>query len=80
MPRSVNSVAAKDRKKILEHSRRKFHAEGFYKISMDEIAGDLRISKKTIYKHFPSKEELLKAICNDTTSIIQNIRSKGPST
>lgn len=65
-------LAAKDRKKILEHSRRKFHAEGFYKISMDEIAGDLRISKKTIYKHFPSKEELLKAICNDTTSIIQN--------
>ncbi len=38
---------------------------------MDEIAKDLRISKKTIYKHFPSKEELLRAICSDTTCIIK---------
>ncbi|MBP9191001.1 MAG: TetR/AcrR family transcriptional regulator [Ignavibacteria bacterium] len=61
-----------DRSKILEHSRKKFHAEGFYKTSMDEIAKDLHISKKTIYKHFPSKEELLRAITNDTTFIIKN--------
>ena len=66
-----------DRSKILEHSRKKFHAEGFYKTSMDEIAKDLHISKKTIYKHFPSKEELLRAITNDTTFIIKNKIVKG---
>lgn len=56
-----------DKEKILKYSRRKFHTEGFYKISMDEIASDLRVSKKTIYKHFPSKEKLLEEICNDTS-------------
>ncbi len=61
-----------DREKILKHSRNKFHQEGFYKISMDEIAADLHISKKTIYKHFPSKEILLKEICSDTTCIIKS--------
>jgi len=55
-----------DKEKILQYSRRKFHAEGFYKTSMDEIANDLRVSKKTIYKHFPSKEKLLEEICTDT--------------
>jgi AcrR family transcriptional regulator len=35
---------------------------GFYKVTMDEIASDLRMSKKTVYKFFPSKETLLKAI------------------
>lgn len=34
---------------------------------MDEIASDLRISKKTIYKYFPSKEKLLEEICSNTS-------------
>lgn len=44
---------------------------------MDEIANELRISKKTIYKYFPSKEKLLEEICSDTSceimSKIENI-------
>ena len=44
-----------ERERILNYSINKFHAEGFYKTSMDEIARDLQISKKTIYKYFQSK-------------------------
>ena len=51
-----------EREKILNYSINKFHAEGFYKTSMDEIARDLQISKKTIYKYFQSKEMLLEAV------------------
>lgn len=47
------------RERILTHCRSKFLAEGFSKTSMDEIAAELKISKKTIYKHFPSKSELV---------------------
>jgi AcrR family transcriptional regulator len=36
-----------------------FLREGFYKISMDEIARDLKMSKKTIYKYFPTKQRLV---------------------
>ena len=40
---------------------------------MDELAGELHISKKTIYKHFPSKDNLIKEICSFTTSeIVEN--------
>ena len=48
--------------RILNYAVNKFHAEGFYKTSMDEIARDLQMSKKTIYKYFQSKEILLEAV------------------
>jgi AcrR family transcriptional regulator len=52
-----------EREKILFFTHAKFITEGFYKTTMDEIAKDLQVSKKTIYKHFESKEELLQQVC-----------------
>lgn len=46
---------------ILIKAREKFMRDGFHKTTMDEIAADLRMSKKTIYKYFPSKEKLMNA-------------------
>ena len=53
-----------DKDKILFFTHAKFIQEGFYKTTMDEIARDLQMSKKTIYKYFPSKNELLEAVCD----------------
>lgn len=63
---SKDLKSTEDRNKILSFSSQKFHSEGFYKTSMDEIASEMQISKKTIYKYFPSKENLLEEICNHT--------------
>jgi AcrR family transcriptional regulator len=49
------------RERVLEHARGEFLARGFSKVTLDEIAADLGISKKTLYKFYPSKEELLRA-------------------
>jgi AcrR family transcriptional regulator len=51
-----------EKDKIIELGEEKFFKEGFYKTTMDDIACELRMSKKTIYKFFPSKEDLVKAI------------------
>jgi AcrR family transcriptional regulator len=51
-----------DQNKIIELTEEKFFRDGFYKTTMDEVASELRISKKTIYKFFPSKDDLVKAI------------------
>lgn len=45
--------------RILEFTWFAFNQRGFRKTSMDMVARELRISKKTIYKHFSSKEQLL---------------------
>ena len=52
----------KEQDRILELGEERFFNEGFHKIKMDDIATDLRMSKKTIYKFFPSKEGLAHAI------------------
>jgi AcrR family transcriptional regulator len=49
-------------RRIMEAASERFMTAGLYKVTMDEIASDLRMSKKTVYKFFPSKEVLLKAI------------------
>lgn len=54
-----------DQNKIIEQTEDKFFRDGFYKTTMDEIATELRMSKKTIYKFFPSKDDLVMAIANN---------------
>jgi len=44
---------------------------GFSKVTVDEIAAGLGISKKTIYKFYPSKEELLRASVHLTMRTVQ---------
>ncbi len=50
------------KERIIEKGREKFFSMGFSKVTMDEIALDLGISKKTLYKHFVSKDELLESV------------------
>lgn len=50
------------RERILDHARERFLHHGFSKVTVDELSADLGMSKKTFYKFFPSKEELLRTI------------------
>ncbi|MBE2228525.1 MAG: TetR/AcrR family transcriptional regulator [Ignavibacteria bacterium] len=60
-----------EKEKILYFTHAKFITEGFYKTTMDEIARDLQMSKKTIYKHFDSKEELLENVCSMRMNLME---------
>ena len=51
-----------DKEKILKTASDVFFAKGFYKIPVDDIASLLKMSKKTIYKHFPAKEDLVRDV------------------
>ena len=53
---------AEIKEKILMLAEEKFHQFGFSKVTMEEIASDLAISKKTLYKNFSNKEHILKEI------------------
>ncbi len=61
-----------EKEKILERIAEKFLREGFFKITMDEVASELKISKKTIYKHFPSKTVLVEAVIDFYTTMIRH--------
>ena len=50
------------RARILAAAREHFFAHGFRRVTMDDLAQELGMSKKTLYAHFPSKTALLEAM------------------
>ena len=64
------------REQVIEAARKLFHRFGFKKVSMDEIAREAGVTKKTIYMYFGSKEELLKYFIQEEISNMEKIVEK----
>jgi AcrR family transcriptional regulator len=54
-----------NRQRIVDAARAHFFSHGFRSVTMDDLAEELGISKKTLYAHFPGKVELLEAVLAD---------------
>lgn len=48
--------------RITAVASRVFFHRGFARVSMDDLARELGMSKKTIYRHFPAKEHLVREV------------------
>jgi TetR/AcrR family transcriptional repressor of mexJK operon len=55
-PKDLSKRAA-----ILDAAKRMFTAQGFERVSMDQIAAEAGVSKLTVYSHFGDKETLFSA-------------------
>lgn len=49
------------REQILAAARRLFEGDGIARSGMDAIAREANVSKRTVYQHFPTKDDLLAA-------------------
>jgi len=54
-----------NRQRIVYAARGHFFSHGFRSVTMDDLAEELGISKKTIYTYFPGKFDLLEAVLAD---------------
>lgn len=59
-------------RRIISEARRHFLAHGLRSVTMDDLADELGMSKKTLYACFPSKTALLKAVILDKFSSVEN--------
>lgn len=50
------------RKSIMDAAYAQFRRRGYYRVSVDEIAAAAKVTKRTLYYHFKSKDELLEAV------------------
>jgi len=50
------------KERILDLAKDRFFKMGFNKVTLDELSSELGISKKTMYKFFVSKDDLVKTI------------------
>jgi TetR/AcrR family transcriptional regulator, cholesterol catabolism regulator len=57
---TTGESAASER--IISEARQHFMAHGFRGVTMDDLAAELGMSKKTLYAHFASKGALLEAV------------------
>jgi AcrR family transcriptional regulator len=49
------------KERILETADRLFYLQGIRAVGVDTVAAEIGISKRTLYNHFPSKDELIAA-------------------
>ena len=59
-PQTTNETSAETRLRIVTAALERFMSAGFSVVTMDDIARDLGMSKKTLYEFFPGKLELLR--------------------
>ncbi len=58
--------------RILETAKENFFNNGFSKTTMEEFAQSMGMSKKTIYKFFPSKDDLIREITHEKLHAIHS--------
>ena len=61
MPRSSDQT----RRRILDGAYQLFRRQGYSRVSMDEIAAAAQVTKRTLYYHFESKDQLLARVLED---------------
>jgi AcrR family transcriptional regulator len=75
MARPLGTLDPRKREAILAAADKVFLAHG-YRASVDDIAGEARVSKQTVYSHFGSKGELLSAIVNERAQALSALLSE----
>src|SRR6516165_3076038 len=58
----MSRPAATTRRRILESAYELFYRKGFSRVGVDEIAEFAGITKRSLYYHFKSKDELLASV------------------
>lgn len=56
------STASELRERIIRYAGPRFFEQGFSRITTEELARQLGISKKTLYREFSSKEEIVRTV------------------
>lgn len=65
MSRSPQRLTDRKREAIVRAAVEEFRSAGYEATSMDRIAAVAGVSKRTVYNHFPSKEELFALILEE---------------
>lgn len=68
---TVSTVPDERAAAIIDAASRLFLAPGPGRVNMDDLARDLGMSKKTIYRHFPDRHSLMTAVLDRQFSAIE---------
>jgi len=69
--RTQTAKSIPGRQRIVDAARAHFFSHGFRSVTMNDLANELGISKKTLYAHFPGKFDLLEAVLADKFASVE---------
>ena len=69
----TRTLTEQKREDILKAALNEFDARGFRETSMDRIAETAKVSKRTVYNHFASKDGLFEAIADELSRRVQMV-------
>jgi AcrR family transcriptional regulator len=61
MPQPVRNTAASPAERILAAADKLFYSQGIRAVGVDTVAAEAGVSKRTLYNHYPSKDDLIAA-------------------
>ncbi|MFK4082820.1 TetR/AcrR family transcriptional regulator [Kribbella sp. NPDC020789] len=61
MAQATQGRVSEARSRLLETATRIFYTEGIHAVGIDRIVAEAKVTRATLYRHFPSKEELVVA-------------------
>lgn len=59
------------RARLLDTAARIFYTEGIHKVGVDRIVTEAQVTRATLYRHFPGKEDLVLAYLNEADRSIR---------
>lgn len=65
-----NEIAPKDR--VFQTAARLFYQHGYRAVGVDTLAAESGIGKMTLYRHYPSKDDLITAYLRDSDELFWN--------
>jgi AcrR family transcriptional regulator len=64
--RATERLGSAARERILATAERLFYRDGYHAVGVDTIAAESGVAKMTLYRHFPSKDDLITAYLHRT--------------
>lgn len=77
MPKVTQQHRDARRRQILDAARTVFAAKGFAQTSTGDIVAATRLSTGAVYSYFPSKNDLVLAVCDDAVDTLIDATSVG---
>lgn len=71
-PSAVGAPSAA-RQRLLDAATRVFYARGIHGVGIDEVIADAGVTRATMYRHFPGKEDLVVAYLEHEDLVIRSL-------
>jgi AcrR family transcriptional regulator len=71
MTPKVDERVSPPRDRLLDTATRLFYSEGLHSVGIDRIVAEAKVTRATLYRHFPSKDHLVVAYLNAADEAIR---------